>query len=563
MLYFLSTATEVDNTNLEGGNPIMNALMDNNDVSGFIRADGKRVLNGDGKDIILRGVGFGSWLLPEGYMWKFPVGGDRPRKIETMIKELIGEEKATLFWDTYVERYIDEIDIREVAKQGFNSVRLPINARDILVEEHGVTFNEKRLARIQQVIEWCRAYKIYVILDLHGAPGGQTGANIDDSENDLPELFTVRRNQELTIAIWRMFAERYKDDWIIAGYDLLNEPLPDWFSKYNDLVLPLFKEITAAIREIDKQHMIILEGVHWASDWSIFTDKFDNNLMLQFHKYWNNPDTESIQKYIDKRDEWNVPIFMGEGGENNAQWYSGAFQMFEDHQISWNFWTWKKMSTSNSPYSIRMPEDWNLLTTYLEGGAKPDASTSEFILDQYLHNIRLEQCDAFPEISRSLLRQLPLQIPAEFYGQGAGIGFGIVQKRENKLGLRASDCVPMRMIASDAEKPNYQSEGGKRWTENNTVCIELYKGDWVAYDALCVESNRFNLHARLHVATEQAILSIELEGHPIVTCKVSGEDWYESFLVENVNVSKGNVRLIIRVLQGQVDLDWIDFSFAE
>lgn len=541
----------------------MNVLMDNNDVSGFIRADGKRIINGDGKEILLRGVGFGSWLLPEGYMWKFPEGGDRPRKIETMVKELIGEEKATLFWDAYVDRYVDEIDIREVAKQGFNSVRLPINARDILVAGNEVTFNEKRLARIHQVIEWCRTYKIYVILDLHGAPGGQTGANIDDSENDLPELFTNRRNQELTIAIWRMFAERYKDDWIIAGYDLLNEPLPDWFSKYNDQVLPLYKEITAAIREIDKHHMIIVEGVHWATDWSIFTDKFDHNLMLQFHKYWNNPDTESIQKYIDKRDEWNVPIFMGEGGENNAQWYSGAFQMFEDHQISWNFWTWKKMSTSNSPYSIRMPEGWDLLTTYLEGGAKPDTSTAEAILDQYLHNIRLEQCDAYPEISRSLLRYLPLQIPAEFYRQGAGIGFGIVQKRKNKVGLRTSDCVPMRMIASNAEKPNYQSEGGKRWTEQNTVCIELHKGDWVAYDAICVESKRFNLHTRLHVATEQAILSIELEGHPIVTCNVVGEDWHESFLVESINIPKGEVRLVIRVLQGQVDLDWIDFSFAE
>lgn len=541
----------------------MSVHRDNNDVSGFIRADGKKVINGDGKEIILRGVGFGSWLLPEGYMWKFPEGGDRPRKIEAMVKELIGEEKATRFWDTYVERYVDEIDVREVARQGYNSVRLPINARGILEEGGRVTFNEKRLAQIHQVIEWCRKYKLYVILDLHGAPGGQTGANIDDSENDLPELFTDRQNQELTIAIWRMFAERYKDDWIIAGYDLLNEPLPDWFSHYNDQVLPLYKEITTAIREVDKQHMIIVEGVHWSTDWSIFTEKFDDNLMLQFHKYWNNPDTESIQKYLDKRDEWNVPIFMGEGGENNAQWYSGAFQMFEDHQISWNFWTWKKMSTLNSPYSIRMPEDWNLLTAYLEGGAKPDVATSEAILNQYLDNIRLEQCEVFPEISRSLLRHLPLQIPAEFYRQGEGVGFSIVQKEENKVGLRSCDCVPMRMITSETDKPSYHSEGGKLWTENNTVCVELHPGDWLAYDALCMETNRFDLRARLHVATGQAILSIKLEGHKSVTCEVSGEEWHESLLIGNINVTRGRVRIIIHILHGQVDLDWLDFSFVE
>ncbi|WP_169085784.1 cellulase family glycosylhydrolase [Paenibacillus sp. PL91] len=541
----------------------MSVYSGNNDVSGFIQADGKKIINGDGKEIVLRGVGFGSWLLPEGYMWKFPEGGDRPRKIEAMVEALIGKEKASRFWDTYVERYVDEIDVREVAKQGYNSVRLPINARGILEAGDEVVFNEKRLARIHQVIEWCRAYKLYVILDLHGAPGGQTGANIDDSENDQPELFIDRKNQELTIAIWRMFAERYKDDWIIAGYDLFNEPLPDWFSQYNGQVEPLYKEITAAIRAVDKRHMIIIEGVHWSTDWSIFTDKFDHNLMLQFHKYWNNPDSESIQKYLDKREEWNVPIFMGEGGENNAQWYSGAFQMFEDHEISWNFWTWKKMSTLNSPYSIRMPEGWHLLTSYLEGGAKPDAETAEKILNQYLDNLKLENCDAYPEISRSLLRHLPLQIPAEFYGQGEGKGFGIVRKRENKLELRASDGVPMRMITGKAEKPSYHSEGGKPWAEDNTLCVELYAGDWLAYDALCVEARKFDLRARLHAAEGGAVLSIEWEGHEQVTRAVSGEEWQESLIMESVDTAKGAVRVIIRVLQGQVDLDWVTFSYAE
>ncbi|MGO4694765.1 glycoside hydrolase family 5 protein [Paenibacillus sp. 2TAB26] len=542
---------------------MMSVHSNNNNVSGFVRAEGKKLLNGDGKEIVLRGVGFGSWLLPEGYMWKFPQGGDRPRKIEAMVKELIGEEKAAQFWDSYVERYVDEIDVREVAKQGFNSVRFPINARGILEQGEEIIFNEKRLARIHEVIEWCRKYKLYVILDLHGAPGGQTGANIDDSENDLPELFTDRRNQELTIAIWRMFAERYKDDWIIAGYDLFNEPLPDWFNQYNDLVEPLHKEITAAIREVDKRHMIIIEGVHWSTDWSVFTEKFDDNLMLQFHKYWNNPDTESIQKYIDKREEWNVPIFMGEGGENNAQWYSGAFQMFEDHQISWNFWTWKKMNTSNSPYSIRMPEGWNLLTAYLEGGAKPDEATAEAILNEYLDNLKVDNCDAFPGISRALLRHLPLQIPAEFYGQGEGAGFGIVNKKTNKTGLRVSDGVPMRMITGKTEMPSYHSEGGKVWAEDNTLCVELHQGDWLAYDALCVEAKSFELHAGLLAAAGQATLSIELGGQEPVSCEVNGEDWTESLLLKDIHLPAGAVRVIIRILSGSVDLDWIEFSFAK
>ena len=36
----------------------------------------------------------------------------------------------------------------------------------------------------------CRRHRIYVFIDMHAAPGGQTGQNIDDNASDYPELFT-------------------------------------------------------------------------------------------------------------------------------------------------------------------------------------------------------------------------------------------------------------------------------------------------------------------------------------------------------------------------------------
>jgi endoglucanase len=322
-------------------------LRNERDVIGFVRAEGSKLVNDEGREIILRGVGFGNWLLPEGYMWKFPKEGDRPRRIEQMIENLIGSGKAVRFWELYYDRYIAEADIERIAAEGFNSVRVPINSRFLLEEGESLRVKEHHLAYIDRMIGWCRDHRLYVILDLHGAPGGQTGTNIDDSVNDHPDLFTDENNKLLTVGLWRMLAERYKDEWIVAGYDLLNEPLPDWFSNYNNQIIPLYKEIVKAIREVDTRHLIILEGVHWATDWSIFTEKIDDNLMLQFHKYWSNPDTESLRPYLDKREEWNVPIFMGEGGENSKDWYVEAFQLFEEHDISWNFWPWKKLDTKN------------------------------------------------------------------------------------------------------------------------------------------------------------------------------------------------------------------------
>lgn len=537
-------------------------------VSGFVKADGKRVVNGDGQEILLQGVGLGSWLLPEGYMWKMPEQGDRPRRIEGMIRDLIGEEKASVFWETYYERYIAEADIRQIAAEGFNSIRVPINARFMMEEgqQPPFVYHEGHLKLIDQVIDWCRTYSLYVILDLHGAPGGQTGANIDDSERDLPELFTDRLNAERTVALWRLLAERYKDEWIVAGYDLLNEPLPDWFSKYNDRVMPLYKEITAAIREVDKRHMIILEGVHWSTDWSIFDDKFDDNLMLQFHKYWNNPDTESIQKYIDLREEWNVPIFMGEGGENNPQWYTGAFRMFEDHNISWNFWTWKKMNTQNSPFSIRMPEGWEKLTGYLEGGEKPSSAEAEAILGEYLDRLPLAACDAYPNVSRSLLRRLPIQIPAEFYGyRGEGISYHIETKASQDIGFRISDGVPMRMITGKAEKPSYAPEGGKPWIEDNLVCVQLREGDWLAYDALCDSADVFHLDIRALIpeGTVDIMLQIGDRDPELISLSDSGEgQWDVHRVAEAMPIEEGPVDLVLMVNKGRIELDWLEFTEA-
>ena len=165
----------------------------------------------------------------------------------------------------------------------FSSVRHVITSYSI---HYTKLYEESSIRLIDQFIEWCKQYKLYVILDLHGAPGGQTGTNIDDCENDQPELFIQESYRRQTVQLWRELADRYKDEWIVGGYDLLNEPLPNFFNQYNDMLMPLYQEITAVIREVDQKHLIILEGAHWATDWSVFTEMFDRNILLQFHKYW-------------------------------------------------------------------------------------------------------------------------------------------------------------------------------------------------------------------------------------------------------------------------------------
>ncbi|GMK45210.1 hypothetical protein PghCCS26_23380 [Paenibacillus glycanilyticus] len=529
------------------------------DVNGFVKRAGQKIVNGAGHEILLRGVGFGSWLLPEGYMWKFPEAGDRPRRIEKMVRELIGEEKATSFWEIYYDTYIAEADIRRIAEEGFNSVRFPINWR-FLMAEGTEQYNEKHLALLDRAIGWCREHKLYVVLDLHGAPGGQTGANIDDSENDKPELFLNDDYRKLAIDIWRMLAERYKDEWIVAGYDLLNEPLPDWNAQYNDRLMPLYKEMAAAIREVDERHMIIIEGAHWATDWSVFDEVIDDNLMLQFHKYWNSPDTASIQKFLDKREELNLPIYMGEGGENNIEWYTGAFRLYEDHNISWNFWTWKKLSTTNSPCSVMMPEGWDKLVAYLNGGEKPSAEEAEQILWAYLDNLALDRCVYHPEVVRSLLFRTPIRIPAIFYGYyGEGISYGVGERTVRKLGFRDEDGTDIRFTDSERETAHFQHGGGQSWEPQDWLHVRLAPGDWLVYELYLPEGTELEhvVTVRAKAIEGEAVAVIRVNNHLAGICAFTGTEWQETTAIERVTLASGRCRVTIKAEGGPLAVEWV------
>ncbi len=96
----------------------------------FLRAQDARLVDGDGKPVLLRGVGLGNWLLPEGYMWKFePPGPQSPREIEALLADLVGQERAGRFWDGFRQRFITDADLERIAAEGMNHVRLPINSR--------------------------------------------------------------------------------------------------------------------------------------------------------------------------------------------------------------------------------------------------------------------------------------------------------------------------------------------------------------------------------------------------------------------------------------------------
>ena len=345
-------------------------------AAGFLHVRGEDIVDDAGQKIMLRGVGLGNWLLPEGYMWRFGGTADRPRRIEKLIGDLIGPDDADRFWKTYRRQYITGQDIRRIAELGFNSVRPALNARLFMSEGQNAAFLDEGFELLDNLVKWCKANSIYVIIDMHAAPGGQTGQNIDDSVDDQPLLFSDQQNQDRLVKLWAAIAARYKDEPTVAAYDLLNEPLPERTgaaAKYKDRLEPLYRRITQAIRAIDKRHIITLEGYDWANNWSAFSSRFDDNLVYQFHYYcWDIPtELKSIQKYLAEAKRLDAPVWVGETGEKDAAIYWATTEYFEANNIGWSFWPWKKMSVGNGPYSINAPNGWDAITALMRISAAP------------------------------------------------------------------------------------------------------------------------------------------------------------------------------------------------
>jgi len=290
-------------------------------AQGFLKTDGPQIVNEKGEKIIFRGMGLGGWMLQEGYMLRVQGIGQQQNVIRAKIEDLIGKEKTEEFYNTWLANHTRKIDIDSMKAWGFNSVRLPMhyNLFTLPVEEEPLVglnaWNPKGFALTDSLLKWCTANKIYLILDLHATPGGQgNDLNISDRDPSMPSLWQSEANQKKMIALWRTLAERYASNPWIGAYDIINEP--NWgFEKPEDkngcaelTNIPLKKlmvDITNSIREVDANHIIIMEGNCWGNNYNGVFPPWDKNTAISFHKYWNYNDQASIQKFIDIRKQYN------------------------------------------------------------------------------------------------------------------------------------------------------------------------------------------------------------------------------------------------------------------
>jgi hypothetical protein len=181
---------------------------------GFLRVEGDRVVDSSGAEVVLRGLNV----------------------------------EFKNFLDV-----LDKRDIARIAGSGANTIRLALDYRDF--EPEPFRYREESFALLEQILDWCEEHRVYVILDMHLAPGKQNAHDFVVHRQVQALFWQDRQRQERFYALWAEIARRAVDRWIIAGYDLLNEGTPETSSQYQEVMTAA----AARIRAVDQKHILIVE----------------------------------------------------------------------------------------------------------------------------------------------------------------------------------------------------------------------------------------------------------------------------------------------------------------
>lgn len=216
--------------------------------------------------------------------------------------EVLGKEKYDFFFDKvgstcglcfecvpktdnipqFLDYFFTSSDAKFFASLGLNCVRIPINHRHFMDDLKPGEIRPEGFKLIDKIVDTCAAEGIYTILDLHTFPGGQNQGWHSDSGVHKALFWDFKDFQDRAVQLWVALAKHYADNNWVAGYNPMNEPgdpdhvnLQAWYAR-----------VEKAIREVDPNHILYLDGNTYAMDFSAFETVLPNTVYA-IHDYSN------------------------------------------------------------------------------------------------------------------------------------------------------------------------------------------------------------------------------------------------------------------------------------
>lgn len=333
-------------------------------ITGILSVQNGQLVTPDGEAVTLYGVNLGGWMLMETWMGVVSNYAEDWGYYDTLevLESRFGAEKTAALVKLYEDHFITAEDIAQIERLGFNCVRVPFWYRNFMTEDGAWLAEDPAenpgFQRLDWLLEQCGQHGIYVILDLHGAPGGQS-MNHCTGKAGRNLLYTGEDNLETAERLWKAIGARYQDNPVVAAYDLLNEPQNNggytgdtaWPAESAEAVShtnAAYDRLYRAVRDEDGEHVVSLEGI-WSTTVLPNPDEMGyENMLYQLHLY----DTDRgmvnyrIQELVTARKDWGVAVLVGEFNNQKLERY--ACEQYRKNQIGYIKWTYKTVNTGDN-----------------------------------------------------------------------------------------------------------------------------------------------------------------------------------------------------------------------
>jgi endoglucanase len=535
-------------------------------------AQGTEIVNSNGNPVLLRGYGPGGWLIMEGYMMQTSGFAGAQHEIKEKLIELMGEANTETFFAKWRENHFTQRDVDSLAAWGFNSIRIPLhyNLFTLPIEDEPIpgenTWFETGFEMIDNVLEWSAPHNIYVILDMHATPGGQgTSSEINDYDPDKPSLWESQENRDKLVALWTRIAERYKDNEWIGGYDLINETHWD-LGPQNALLREIYEDITEGIRGVGDNHILYIEGNSYANDHRGLTPPWDDNLVYSFHKYWSFNNENDVDWITPLRDTYNVPLWMGESGENSNTWYTDAVSLFEDNNIGWAWWSFRKIGNVNSPYAININPGYQAILDYWQGnGPQPTATEAFDAMMELADNLLVENTRFRKDVPDALIRQVQTDETIPYHGNPSEIP-GLIYFSDYDLGKLNHAYYDIVNATYHLSNGNFTAWNSGWSYRNDGVDIErnsdqvnsngyhigfVNEGEWIKYTVDIEQTAVYK--AKIRVATQETggEFFLSIDDQEVTTTQIvsSTGDWaqFTTFEIDDIILPQGEHSLKLHI----------------
>jgi endoglucanase len=251
---------------------------------------GNQIVDARGQEVKLRGTCVGGWMNTEDFINAYP-GAEH--ELRAVMAHELGAGKAQFFFDRLLDHFFTEDDVAYIRSLGATVVRLPLNYRHFERDDRPFEYLEDGFKRLDEAVAWCGKHGLYVILDLHAVPGWQNTDWHSDNASRHSFFWTHAHFQERFVRLWEELARHYKGNPAVAGYNIMNEPVSNTpFGRFSnayasdwDKINAVYRRTVAAIRKIDPDHIIFLEGDYYSQRFAGFEPPFAPNLVYSSHAY--------------------------------------------------------------------------------------------------------------------------------------------------------------------------------------------------------------------------------------------------------------------------------------